>query len=151
MEAKMILGGYGNNGLPQSAMGHSLLKLEWDFNKQELEGHQYAENNKKEYAQAFVKTMDAADAIGMVEHTNDWDPILNITFKDGTKYETESHYYQGEVLGGVLKIEAPSPDDYTIWEQLIPKDKYYKPSFSDSRSWYEFPIKDIALITVDSQ
>ena len=58
--------------------------------------------------------------LGEIEHTGDWDPYLDIELVDGGQYQTESGYYDIEVLEREKEVvfytydEAADKDDKFI-------------------------------------
>ena len=136
-------------------VGSLLLGIEWNF-KAVREG-KGLDLGLLSLAEAFKDTMDAAAAIGWVEHTSDWDPYLIIKMADGRVLHTPSHYYQviavQEVSTGeyYLLVEAPfeetPPEDY---EEAINIHEYYYLG-EDGDSVYRIPLMEIDYITVDPQ
>lgn len=48
---------------------------------------------------ALVSFVKFIDILGNIEHSGDWDPFLVIINKNGKTYETESGYYNMEIMG----------------------------------------------------
>ncbi len=148
--------GAGNSQLPRvsSELGMQLLSIEWDFSqfKEDKPGGQSRSISLMELATALQKTMAAADAIGTIEHTSDWDPLLVIELKNGQTIESESHMYQIDYVDReIMEIEAPSLADYKdIYETEAPKE-YYTELGKSGAPALVFKLEDIKLITVNPQ
>jgi len=130
-------------------LGFSLLRTEWDFTQWDED--KPAAVSRFEYAVALQKTLDAADALGSIEHTCDWDPIIMIDMRDGTRLESSSHYYQlVDVQEEFIKIETP---DKEALEDVYSGDmdmEIYK--FYDAEEGViTIPMEKIKSITIDPQ
>ena len=73
----------------------------------------------------FVKLasdLRLCDVLGEFEHTNDWDPYIEIDLKDGTKIETPPGYYYFDIseMAGRGWHNWEDPKDFEFW---LPTDK----------------------------
>ena len=152
-----------------SETGNRLLQIEWDFKaaREEFEREAatqsfYSRNASDggwllDLAEAFRDTMTAANSIGWMEHTCDWDPYLIITMADGRVLNTPSHYYlvvdiEVSIEGYSLLIEAPDESTIQGYEEATTNiHEYYIPEDHKGRSVYRIPLMEIDYITVDPQ
>ena len=95
MEARIkIIAWNAKEQMQASKLGSLLLSTVWDFTQFDKEKDTSQRMHLiKEYAAGLKAVCHAADQVGVIEHTNDWDPILIITLRNGEKVESESHYY----------------------------------------------------------
>jgi len=142
------------------AIGHVMLATEFHLDLAREEGpHQVGA-----VLNAAAKLFDAANAMGWVEHTSDWDPFLIITLNDDTKLRTPSHFYLilNEDLEkdknwdlDYLEIEAPEWLDVASGiheaDAAQPIYQYYVREVGDKEARYRIPIKDIKHIKADPQ
>jgi len=157
LRIKKITAWNAKDQLAQSRLSQVLLDAEWDFTQ--FDGEKDNERrlfNIWEYAEALKKTLDAADALGNIEHTNDWDPFLIITLRNGEVVNSESHYYQiNQITERALYVGAPSRVDYKNWEEQPPEKYYVDPEVhsEDPESWpaLVIPLAAISKIIIEPQ
>jgi len=153
-----IIGWNANGGVrdglgTQSNLGGTLLRTVWDFTQfdQEKDNEQRIDY-RMDFAKALQAVLKAAELLGYVEHTNDWDPLLEITLRNGEKVESESHYYQiDQITDKAVFIEAPSREGYKELEMEIPKKYYVDTELKDTEPALVIPLAAISLITIDAQ
>lgn len=155
MEAKEVIKVEGWNEKftnKPSTLSHVLLDTSWDFTQFDPEkDNEHRMSNIREYAEALQKTLAAAEAIGEVEHSCDWDPILIIKLRNGETVYSESHYYQIEVGDKEIFIEAPSKKEYRDWGKEAPERFYVDPEVKGVEPTLVIPLAAISLITIDPQ
>ena len=146
-EMELKINGLG--GPKQTNWAGAILDLEWDFTQYDhIKDNANRLSWLKSFAGAFASTMDAANDLGWIEHTCDWDPFLIIRLRNNTHLETDSHYYQvDEVTDTELRIIAPSVADFKEWEEELPK-KYYVPDTENHGAVYAIPLIAISVIKV---
>ena len=135
-------------------VGSLLLGIEWDF-KAAREG-KGLDLGLLPMAEAFKATMDAANALGWVEHTSDWDPYLIVKMADGRELYTPSSYFQVEEIQefspGEYYLLVVAPDSQTLedYKQATTNiHEYYY--LEDGDPVYRIPLTEIDYITVDPQ
>jgi len=148
MQQKFRLTEYGKSLKPEDGLGAILLETIWDFKAaREEEENLKGSQALFDLATCFSHVMEAANSLGWQEHTCDWDPYLSLDLTDGSNFEMESHYYQvKEVTDTHMYIEAPGEEVFD--EEPIPH------RWSNTHKWgpcYEFLLKEIDCITIDSQ
>lgn len=145
-----IIGWNDSKGQSSSSLSNLLLRTEWDFTQYDNE----PSNSQMLFymqglADGLQKTLAAANAIGNLEHTNDWDPVLLIRFRDGSTFDTDSHYYLIEEIDeDNLYVEAPELEDYAFNEETPPEEYYQQ---VEGKPRYVIPLAAISLIVIDSQ
>lgn len=155
--------------LKDQGMGSALLDLEFDFkaarerDKEEAEkGQAYSKNAyvggwEMDLAEALKSTLQAANDIGWIEHTCDWDPYLIIKLRDGRILNTPSHYYLVQEIvefeSGVyyLLIEAPDKETLENYDEADTGEIMEFYSMEDGDPVFKFRLSDIDYVSVDPQ
>ena len=138
---KQAVGGYNPN--PFSAQ---MTRLKFDF------ASCTEHRDRVVMATALSGWLKAMEAIGILEHTGDWDPILRIRFRNGESVETHSGYFRikDADFEGDLLIDAPDQEELKEWEeeeQNAPIMKFY----DRNHKAYRIPLNMIARISIDPQ
>lgn len=65
----------------------------------------------------LANDLSLIDVLGEFEHTNDWDPYIEIDLKDGTKIETPPGYYYFDIseMAGRGSHNWEDPKDFEFW------------------------------------
>tara|TARA_Y100001937_G_C6966914_1_gene261442 strand:+ start:148 stop:555 length:408 start_codon:yes stop_codon:yes gene_type:complete len=93
----------------------------------------------------FVKLhwdLNVCMAIGDFEHTSDWDPYIEIKFRDGTKVESAPGYFQFDISDTESRGYPEDPKQFEVW---LPTCSTEHPSGDDK---FVFTIGDIKEIKV---
>lgn len=65
----------------------------------------------------LAKDLELCNVLGDFEHTNDWDPYIEIDLRDGTKIETPSGYYYFDIseMESRGSHNWKDPKDFEFW------------------------------------
>jgi len=93
----------------------------------------------------FVKLhwdLNVCMALGDFEHTNDWDPYIEIDLRDGTTIESAPGYFQFDISDVESRGYPEDPKQFEVW---LPTCSTEHPSGADK---FVFTIGDIKEIRV---
>ena len=90
----------------------------------------------------LAKDLELCDVLGDFEHTNDWDPYIEIDLKDGTKIETQPGYYYFDIseMESRGSHNWEDPKDFEFWLPV------YETDTGDNK--YVLTVADIKEIRV---
>ena len=76
------------------------------------------------------KDLDVCMALGHYEHTNDWDPYIEVTLKSGIKFKSAPGYFQFDISEAEYRGYPELAEDLEVWlptcstESETGEDKY---------------------------